>query len=129
VAKSPFPEGFAPDAEGLALARKRGIDAAAAVAVLREQADANGWRKACWQAAFRAQLLAMPDRPSGVRRAEDPEERRRRRGMLAVDVESGFYGGALKERFAAARGPAAATLLDEVERGEHQKRRLGLALP
>jgi hypothetical protein len=62
-------------------------------------------------------------------KAEDPEERRRRRGNLVVDAESGFYGPELRERLKAAVGEARGKVVDELERGQHQKVPLRLALP
>jgi hypothetical protein len=68
-------------------------------------------------------------RKRGGLRYTDPEERRRVRNGLASDAADGFFGPDVKARYAAATGPQAAALVDELERGEHPRIRLLTALP
>ncbi len=124
VAKTPFPDGFAPDAESLEVARKRGVDAAAVTAVLRELATANGWKRACWQAEYRVRVLMMPNRPSGVRSA-DPDEERRLVNRIVEDAQAGAWGADVEALARELRGAALTALAKSLE--HRPKRRLKLA--
>jgi hypothetical protein len=80
----------------------------------------------------RSEKIESPLPPKGARlrkRAEDPEERRRRRNVLASDAQAGFYGSEVQSRLAASRGPSVTALIDELETGIHPRVSLRLALP
>ena len=134
--KTPVDPNLEAGPEARAAARKGGVDLPQALAEFIAHARAEGRQKVDWQAALVEWLLRAPRlaQKSGVHasRPVDPDERRRARGAMFGDACDGFFGPVIQERARAIssnRNVGAVELVDELERGEHQRFRLKLALP
>lgn len=97
--------------------------------------DAGGVSGTVSQDQRRSEERRIPLTPKGGRlrkRSEDPEETRRVRANYATDAKDGFYGEEVQRRAIAAareRGHALARLIDEIEDGQHPRRRPQVLLP
>jgi len=119
-----------------------GLDCGLESEKFKSKHQAKGTRMSDWDAGFTGWLLDAPGfAPRSVgsatsrfrgSAAQAEEDRRNARSALFGEACDGFFGPSIRQRareISSNRNIGVVELVDELERGEHQRVRLKLALP